>query len=127
MIKPLRKYHYMVWRLGAVLLPIAFVAAITVRPVHPPTMKMDEEAFTANIAADTDSTFVVTIQVGKPIKVPSCVAILSSAKNDRVLGTLDRQGVYNFNIPAFEGPAHLNLVDAIHQKTITRIPLTKNF
>ena len=90
-------------------------------------MKADEEAFTANIVANTDSTFVVTIQVGKPIKVPSCVAILSSTKKDVVLGTLDRQGVYNFSIPTFEGPAHLNLVDAIHQKTITKIPLTKNF
>jgi hypothetical protein len=127
MIKPLRKYHYIVWRLWAILLPLAFVVAITVRPVHPLVMKADEEAFTAKIVADTDSTFVVTIQVGKPIKVPSCVAILSSTKKDLVLGTLDRQGIYNFNIPAFEGPAHLNLVDAIHQKTITKIPLTKNF
>jgi hypothetical protein len=127
MIKPLRKYHYMVWRLWAVLLPIAFVVAITVRPVHTPAMKADEETFTAKITANTDSTFVVTIQVGKPIKVPSCVAILSSTKKDLVLGTLDRQGVYNFNIPTFEGPAHLNLVDAIRQKTITKIPLTKNF
>jgi hypothetical protein len=117
----------MVWRLWAVLLPIAFVVAITVRPVHTPAMKADEETFTAKITANTDSTFVVTIQVGKPIKVPSCVAILSSTKKDLVLGTLDRQGVYNFNIPTFEGPAHLNLVDAIRQKTITKIPLTKNF
>jgi len=117
----------MVWRLGAVLLPIAFVVAITVRPAHPSTMNAGEEAFTANIVASTDSTFVVTIQVGKPIKVPSCVAILSSTKKDVVLGTLDRQGVYNFSIPKFEGPAHLNLIDAIHQKTITKIPLTKTF
>ena len=117
----------MVWRVWAVLLPIAFVAAIFIRPVHPPTMKTEEEAFTANIAIDTDSTFVVTIQVGEPIKVPSCVAILSSTTKDVVLGTLDRQGVYNFITSKFEGPAHLNLVDAIHQKTIKKIPLTKNF
>jgi hypothetical protein len=117
----------MVWRLLAVLLPLVFVAAIIVRPVHAPTTKVDEEAFTANIVADTDSTFVVTIQVGKPIKVPSCVAILSSTQKDVVLGTLDRQGVYNFSIPTFEGPAHLNVVDAIHQKKITKIPLTKTF
>ena len=127
MIKPLRKYHYMVWRLGAVLLPIAFVVAIIVRPAQTPTIKADEEAFTANIVASNDSTFVVTIQVGKPIKVPSCVAILSSTKKYVVLGTLDRQGVYKFIIPTFEGPADLNLVDAIHQKTIAKIPLTKNF
>ena len=117
----------MVWRLGAVLLPIAFGAAITVRPAHTTTMKVVKEAFIATIIASNDSTFVVTIQVGKPITVPSCVAMLSSTKKDVVLGTLDHQGVYNFSIPAFEGPAHLSLVDAIHQKTITKIPLTKNF
>ena len=117
----------MVWRLWAVLLPVAFVVAIIVKPVHPPPMKPDKEAFTASIVANTDSTVVVTIQVGKPIKVPSCVAILSSTKKDVVLGTLDRQGVYNFSTPTFEGPANLTLVDAIHQKTITEIPLTKNF
>ena len=117
----------MVWRLGAVLLPIAFVVAIIVRPAQTPTIKADEEAFTANIVASNDSTFLVTIQVGKPIKVPSCVAILSSTKKYVVLGTLDRQGVYKFIIPTFEGPADLNLVDAIHQKTIAKIPLTKNF
>lgn len=126
MIKPLRKYHFLVWRLWAVLLPIAFVVAIIVRPVQAPTRKVDEEAFTANIVTNNDSTFVVTIQVGKPIKVPSCVAILSLSQKDVVLGTLDRQGRYNFTIPTFDGPAILNLVDAIHQKTIMKIPLTKN-
>jgi hypothetical protein len=127
MIKPLRKYHFMVWRFLAVLLPLAFVVAITVRPIHPPIKDIDDKAFTAKIVANNDSTWVVTIQVGKPIKVPSCVAILSSAQKDMVLGTLDHQGGYNFTIPTFDGPVQLTLVDAIHQKTITKIPLTKTF
>jgi len=117
----------MAWLVLAVLLPVAFVVAITVRPIHPPIKNIDEEAFTANIVANNDSTWVITIQVGKPIKVPSCVAILSSSQKDMVLGNLDHQGRYDFTIPTFDGPAHLNLVDAIHRKTITKIPLTKTF
>ena len=126
MIKPLRKYHYMIWRLWAILLPIGFVIAIVVRPAIRSTENVDEEAFTANIAPATDSTSVITILVGKPIQEPSCVVILSSPQNETVLGTLNRQGRYNFIVPTFDGAGTLNLVDAIRQKKIANIPLSKN-
>jgi hypothetical protein len=128
MIKPLRKYHYMVWRLWAILLPIGFAVAIIVRPASPSarTEKDGDQAFTANIASATDSTFVVTISVGRPIEVPSCVVISSSPDKEMLLGTLSRQGRYTFVVPAFDGVSSLNLVDPIHQKRIATIPLSKN-
>ena len=33
MIKPLRTYHYFLWRLLAVLLPVLFILAISWRPI----------------------------------------------------------------------------------------------
>lgn len=34
MIRPLRRYHYYVWRLLALLLPLLFILAILWRPVQ---------------------------------------------------------------------------------------------
>jgi len=90
------------------------------------TKNAGERAFTANIAPGTDSTFVVTITVGRPINVPSCVAILSLPQKEIVLGILNRQGRYSFIVPSFDDAGTLNLVDAIHQKTIANIPLSKS-
>jgi hypothetical protein len=117
----------MIWWLWAILLPIGFVVAIAVRPS--PLTKPEivvEEAFTANIAPSTDSTLVVTISVGKPINVPSCVVVLSTPQKEMILGTLNRTGRYSFIVPNFDGIGTLNLVDAIHQKRIANISLSKN-
>jgi hypothetical protein len=125
MVKSLRQYHYLIWRLWAILLPIAFLTAIALRPELPLPNEGDETAFTAILSPDTDSTLVVTVTLGKPIKVASCVAILSSAQKEIVLGTLDRPGRYRFIVPSFDGEGTLNLVDAIHKQRIGTLPLQK--
>jgi hypothetical protein len=125
MVKPLRKYHYMIWRLLAILLPFVFIMAIVVRPAIYSTEKTGDELVTANVSPHTDSTFVVTITVGRPINVPSCVVILSTSEKEMLLGTLNRQGRYTFIVPSFAGEGSLNLVDAIHQKRIANVLLSK--
>jgi hypothetical protein len=125
MIKPLRKYHFVIWHSLALLLPLFFVMAILFRPSDPSSIEIGSNAFSATIESKTDSTYLVSLDVGKFIKTPSCVVILSDPSRELVLGTLDRQGIYTFVTPKIELPATLKLWDAIHHKTIDSVPLTQ--
>jgi hypothetical protein len=127
MIRPLRKYHLAVWRFLAVLLPLVFIAAILVRPLGHSGVKFKygDDTFSATIESKTDSTSVVTVTVLRPVKTPSCVAILSTPSRETVLGTLNRPGVYTFVVAKGEQDATLNLRDAIRQRSIMSIPLTE--
>lgn len=125
MIRPLRKYHFAIWRFLAVLLPLVFIAAILVRPPGQSAHKYGNDTFSATLESKTDSTSVVTINVLRPVKTPSCVAILSTPSRESVLGTLNQPGVYTFVVPKVEQGATLNLRDAVRQRSIVSIPLTE--
>ena len=125
MIKPLRKYHFVIWHILAVLLPLFFIAAILFRPVTPSWKAIGSNEISARIESNTDSTSLITLDVGKFIKTPSCAVILSNPSREWVLGTLDRQGVYTFVTPKIEPPATLKLWDAIHHSSIGSIALTQ--
>ena len=126
MIKPLRKYHFVIWHVLAVLLPLFFIVAVLFRPVAPSGKATGNNKFSATIESNTDSTSLVTLDVGKFIKTPSCVVILSNPSREWVLGTLDRQGIYTFVTPKIELPATLKLWDAIHDSSIDSVALTQN-
>ena len=125
MIRPLRKYHFTIWSILAVLLPLVYIVAILVRPPGQSTVKYGDDTFSATIESKTDSTSIVTVNVLRPLKTPSCVAILSTPSRETVLGTFDRPGVYNFVVPKVDQVATLNLRDAVHQRSIMSIPLTE--
>lgn len=122
MIKPLRKYHLVVWQVLAALLPLAFVMAIVVRPVTSLNVSGNTKELSATIDPHTDSTSIIIINVGA-IKGPSCVAILSNQSQETVLGTLNERGPHVFIIPKIEEPSRLKLWDAFRKKAINSIPL----
>ena len=126
MIKPLRKYHFVIWHILAVLLPLFFIAAIVFRPFAPSGKAIGGNEISARIESNTDSTSLVILKFGKFIRTPSCVVILSSPSTEWVLGTLDRKGIYTFLTPKFEPPATLKLWDAIHHTSIDSVALTQN-
>jgi hypothetical protein len=126
MIKPLRKYHYVTWAILALLLPLAFVAALGVMPTQQPDTKKEADTFSAHLSFASDSTMNLTINVGAPIKAPSCLAVLSMPQRDLVLGSLNNQGTYSFIVPSAAASGMLNLVDVIHHRTIATIPLANN-
>ena len=126
MIRPLRKYHFAIWSILAVLLPMVFIVAILVRPPGQSAPTYGDDTFSAKIESKTDSSSIITVNVLSPLKTPSCVAILSTHSRETVLGTLNRSGVYNFIVPKVEQGATLNLRDAIRQRSIMSIPLTEN-
>ena len=123
MIKPLRKYHFVIWHFLALLLPLFFIMALLFRPSDRSSAEIDRNSISATIELNTDSTYVITLDVGKFIKAPSCVVILSNPSRELVLGTLDRQGIYTFTTPKVGLPASLKLWDAIHDKSIDSVPL----
>lgn len=126
MIKPLRRYHFFIWRALAWVLPFSFAAAIIVRPPASEIRDKGADAFTAELTVLNDSTALVTINVGRPLATPSCVVYYDLPENRTLLGKLDHQGQYQFRIERPAGTVRLNLLDVIHQKTIRSFSLTEH-
>lgn len=121
MIRPLRKYHFLIWRLLAFALPFAFVAAFIVRPPLPGFESISKDTFYTERQVLSDSTSMIVITVNKPLTVPSCLIFHVTQSKEILLGKLDHQGTYEFIIQSQEQDVTLKLVDAIHQQVITSI------
>ena len=126
MIRPLRKYHFFIWRLAAFLLPLLFFLAIWLRPNSFENYQGFENDFSFNLKKLTDSTAQVIIDVKNSLKVPSCLVYVSFSTKDVLLGTLNRRGLYNFEVKTKEQEIRLRLYDAIHKREIALIQLTDN-
>ena len=126
MIKPLRKYHFIIWRVLAFVLPVLFIAAIVVRPPLPGNVTNIKDTFVAELRTLTDSTSAIQIRVTKPLALPSCLVFHTIGSREILLGKLGHQGAHTFVIPTPEQHVTLKLYDAIHEKTITSFTLTSN-
>jgi hypothetical protein len=127
MIKPLRKYHFYIWRMLAIALPVIFALAIFFRPDSPDHYRQMKDDFSFGLKKLADSTLQINIEVKNALKVPSCLVYVSATPKDILLGKLDHQGVYHFEIE--NQPMQditLRLYDAIHKKEIGNIQLTDN-
>jgi len=123
MIRPLRKYHFVIWCFWAVCLPIALGLAIIVQPQLPTNLRNVKNTFQAELKSMTDSTSLIRINVLKPISSPSCLVFSTVGNRDILLGKLDHQGPYTFIISNPKQDVILKLYDGIHKKTITSITL----
>jgi hypothetical protein len=125
MIKPLRNYHFLLWHILAVLLPLVFVAALMVRPSLPERLSIPKETFEAKRMTLSDSTSMILITVNRPLTVPSCLLFNVSGKKEILLGKLDHQGPYRFIVATPDKIITLKFFDAIHQRTITSLTLNE--
>ncbi|MBA4054891.1 MAG: hypothetical protein C0490_09280 [Marivirga sp.] len=123
MIRPLRKYHFVIWRFLALVLPLVFIAAIIARPSLPYAVPISRDAFHAELKPLNDSTLMVLIIVNRALTVPSCLVFNVTQTDELLLGKLDHQGTYEFFIKTPEKDVTLKLVDAIHHQVITSIIL----
>jgi hypothetical protein len=115
MIKPLRKYHFIVWRVFALVLPIAFTMALVLRPISRNSLP-NEKDFEFNIVA-TDSHSSISVDVFNPIQAASCVVYAHSADEKKyLLGSLNNTGHYSFRCSA--PIVSVSLYDAIRQREI---------
>jgi hypothetical protein len=127
MIRPLRSYHFFIWRVLAVVLPVVFCLAIVLRPEFRPGYdKMEKENFSFSITKLSSDTGRLTVELKNSLKVPSCVVYLSSPSQNQLLGKIDHLGSYHFDIPLKEQPVSVQLYDPIHQKEITRQVVSYN-
>jgi hypothetical protein len=122
MIKPLRKYHFVLWRCLAFALPLLFVLAIVFRP-NPIERQYAAEDFSWKINSDSDSIWVVSVAVNNPLQFPSCLVYAEGGTQKLLLGQLDGVGDYTFHAPA--QIVRIRLFDAIHQKDITEFIINK--
>lgn len=117
MIKPLRKYHFILWRGLAIVLPLMFVLSIVFRPTSI-EKQSDTEDFSWKINAASDSIWIVSVSVKNPLQYPSCLVYAESGTQKVLLGQLEGVGDYSFKLPFQEG--RIQFFDAIHQKEITK-------
>jgi hypothetical protein len=114
MIRPLRKYHYYIWRILLMVLTLTFALSLLWRP-----NTKTESAFTDDFRITThmgDSSFVLKIMVLNPIRHPSCGVYGSTASGEIFLGMLDKRDMYTFTskTPFTE----VLLIDKLHGRII---------
>lgn len=126
MIRPLRKYHFLIWRILAVVLPVVFILAILFRPDSISKYDQVKNDFSFNVKKLTNSTAQLTVVLKNSLQVPSCLVYISSNSKDVLLGKVDHQGSHSFEIPVDQENVTVKLYDAIHKKEIMRTELTIN-
>jgi hypothetical protein len=144
MIKPLRKRHFQIWRLWALLLPLGIIAA-TVAPEP-----MPKDAFAPPQNGKTAPVLIAEKKVGanqlqlrgnvpgkatqllwvnrEPLKVASATLYLIKAGATTIegatyIGRIETLGNYVFDLPT-QAVYHFLLFDFIHQQVIEDITIT---
>jgi hypothetical protein len=127
MIRPLRSYHFFIWCVLAVVLPVLFCLAIFLRPESRPGYdKVSGEDFSFTITKLSNDWGRLTVELKNSLKVPSCVVYLSSPSQNQLLGKIDHLGSYHFDIPLKGQPVSIQLYDPIHKREITRQEVSYN-
>lgn len=124
MIRPLRKYHFFIWRIIAVMLPVIFFLAIVFRPDSISKYAQVKDDFSFSVKKLTNSMARLTVELKNPLQVPSCLVYISLNSKDVLLGKVDQKGSYDFEIPATQESITVRLYDGIHKQEITRTELT---
>jgi len=123
MIKPLRRYHFILWRVWAILLPIGFVAAILFRPPTDAYVRNVKAQFSADLDHLNDTTSMLQISIAGQLSFPSCVVFHHFHGKKILIGRLNHPGTYAFEIPRQDGKTLVELYDPIHQAPITTLTL----
>lgn len=126
MIRPLRRYHFFIWRILAVVLPVIFMLTILLRPDSISKYDRVKNDFSFNVKKLTNSTALLTVVLKNSLQVPSCLVYISSNSKDVLLGKVDHQGSHSFEITVDQENVTIKLYDAIHKKDIMRTELTIN-
>lgn len=106
------------WHLLALLLPVAFILAIALRPGNTEKVQHPGEPFLMEIRNTTDSTSLLVITVTRPLEVPSCLVFVTIKGKEFLSGKLDHQGEHSYEIPAPDKQVAIRLYDPIGKKTI---------
>ncbi|HTE30867.1 MAG TPA: hypothetical protein VK666_10875 [Chryseolinea sp.] len=117
MIRPLRTYHFYLWRSFALALPLIAVLAVLYRPVTTPAAARSED-FLVDVTNSGDTLYTIKLTVANPLKFPTCVAYSTSGNNKTLLGLVDHRGQYDFVVKRSQ--SDFILTDVIHGNEIVR-------
>lgn len=114
MIKPLRTYHYYLWRIWVVLLPVGFILAIWVIPQNqtgeyqiPNVVKaaatlvsqVPSTSYEFNLRkTDGVPGYQLELILKEKLTVPTCLVYLQTETN-QLIGQLGPTGTYYFDLP----------------------------
>ncbi len=118
MIRPLRKYHFYLWRIWGVVLPLCFILALLFRPASPSQYNPGTSDFAFAVKKLTNSSSQLTVELRNTLRAPSCLVYVSSGSDDLLLGTIDHKGSYQFEFPDSGKKISIRLYDAIHKRDI---------
>jgi hypothetical protein len=102
----------------AIVLPTAFLLAITVRPQGLFTRAKAKDEFAIDFSHLNDTTTRVTITVVQPLRVPSCLVFGHLEGSDVLLGRLGPQKIYSFDMRRAGHVPKISLFDPIHGDTL---------
>jgi hypothetical protein len=117
MIKPLRKYHYVLWRILVIILPLVLIFSIIFHQVVSVDRRTVSD-FNLSIEREGDSVSVVQILVLNPLRYPSCEVRAIVSGDELLLGLLSHRGEYTFRVK--EKLTGLRLYDALGKKEILK-------
>lgn len=118
MIRPLRKYHFYVWRIWGIVLPLCFILALSFRPTSPSQYNPVTDDFAFAVKKLTNSSSQLTVELRNALRAPSCLVYVSSGSDDILLGTIGHKGSYQFEFQDSGKKISIRLYDAIHKKDI---------
>lgn len=124
MVRPLRRFHFIIWHLIALGLPLVFILAIALRPDIAERVPHTGTTFFMEIRNATDSTSTLLITVARPMEVPSCLIFVTVKGKEILLGKLDHQGQYSYEIPEADQRIPIRLYDPIKKKAISSFNLS---
>lgn len=115
MIKSLRTYHFSIWRVFALALPIAFTMALVLRPMSTQST-VGQNKFTFDLKRSKDES-IIGVHLTNALQSPSClIYALPKSGEKKLLGTIHRPGEHVFT---YSGKIiGVQLFDLIRQKEI---------
>jgi hypothetical protein len=118
MIRPLRKFHFYLWRIWGIVLPLCFIFALLFRPASPNQYNPITDDFAFAVKKLTNSSSLLTVELRNTLRAPSCLVYVSSGSDDILLGTIDHKGSYQFEFPDTGKKISIRLYDALHKRDI---------
>lgn len=125
MIKRQRKYHFIIWKIWAVCLPIGLICAIAWRPSVQATHRMVENPIIADFIALSDSSGLLRISLAE-LASPTCLVMYINNRNEEILlGKIEHAGSHSFVVPDASPEIKVTLYDGIHEQTLSTLVLQR--
>ena len=140
MIAKLRKRHFQLWAVIALILPILIILAYTnVREIETDDFELAQPAAFSDVIANSQGEYTLLnlrkqgteyqleAVISKPIQAANTMVQMKSEKGDIILGRLGSKGLYRFAIPegvVISDELQISIFDQIKKMEIEKINIS---